>query len=186
MDTLQDASIKENVSDKITILTAKNRLTKKIHPEGVEAYGNAKHFKVYQESVNSITQLSEKLTQLEHEPFKVVIRGEPRFDISNNQQVRRTTYPKNADGTFVSICRYWVMLDLDSIPFPPGMSHANTSSVDIAKYAIFLLPEEFKNVTCHYQFSSSAGIKEGIRIHLWFWLNRPVTDLELKTWAENL
>jgi hypothetical protein len=49
-------------------------------------------------------------------------------------------------------------------------------------YAIERLPAEFQAVDCWYHFSSSMGIKAGIRVHLWFWLDRPCSDDEMKAW----
>jgi hypothetical protein len=43
-------------------------------------------------------------------------------------------------------------------------------------------PPEFQNVSTWWQMTNSAGIKPGIRLRLWFWLDRPVTDDEAKRW----
>ena len=47
-------------------------------------------------------------------------------------------------------------------------------------HAVQQLPSEFQSVDCWYHFSSSMGIKSGIRVHLWFWLDRPCSDIEMK------
>ena len=52
----------------------------------------------------------------------------------------------------------------------------------ICRAAISTLPPEFQNVSAWWQMTSSAGIKLGIRLRLWFWLDRPVTDDEAKRW----
>ena len=49
-------------------------------------------------------------------------------------------------------------------------------------HAVPQLPSEFQSVDCWYHFSSSMGIKSGIRVHLWFWLDRPCSDIEMKAW----
>ena len=49
-------------------------------------------------------------------------------------------------------------------------------------YAIQQLPAEFQSVDCWYHFSSSMAIKAGIRVHLWFWLDRSCSDDEMKAW----
>jgi hypothetical protein len=49
-------------------------------------------------------------------------------------------------------------------------------------YAIQQLPAELQSADCWHHFSSSMGIKSGINVHLWFWLDRPCSDNELKTW----
>lgn len=50
--------------------------------------------------------------------------------------------------------------------------------------AVATLPPEFQAVTAWWQMTSSAGIKPGVRIRLWFWLDRPVRDAEAKRWLE--
>ena len=52
----------------------------------------------------------------------------------------------------------------------------------MCRAAISTLPPEFHNVSAWWQVTSSAGIKPGIRLRLWFWLDRPVSDDEAKRW----
>jgi hypothetical protein len=58
----------------------------------------------------------------------------------------------------------------------------NAEADTILAHAIGHLPEEFQNAACVFQWSSSMAIKAGIRVHLWFWLDRPVSDGEAKAW----
>ena len=53
---------------------------------------------------------------------------------------------------------------------------------EMVSYAIQQLPAEFQSADCWYHFSSSMGIKAGIRVHLWFWLDRSCSDDEMKAW----
>jgi hypothetical protein len=52
----------------------------------------------------------------------------------------------------------------------------------LLEYASCQLPPEFQQADCWYHFSSSMGIKAGIRVHLWYWLERPCSDAEMKAW----
>jgi hypothetical protein len=52
----------------------------------------------------------------------------------------------------------------------------------VVRAALATLPAEFLGHSCWWQMTSSAGIKLGIRLRLWFWLDRPVSDLEAKRW----
>lgn len=52
----------------------------------------------------------------------------------------------------------------------------------ICRAAISTLPVEFHNAHAWWQMTSSAGIKTDIRMRLWFWLDRLVTDAEAKRW----
>ena len=70
------------------------------------------------------------------------------------------------------------MIDIDSLSWDGDMSDQQA----MVSYAIQQLPVEFQAAGCWYHFSSSMGIKAGINVHLWFWLERTCSDNELKTW----
>lgn len=82
------------------------------------------------------------------------------------------------------------MLDIDGVPAPEGVS---VCSVEAVNYVISLLPDGFLAATCVYMFSNSAGIrnldkslfKEGIRVHLFFWFDRPVPGYLMAAYLEN-
>lgn len=67
--------------------------------------------------------------------------------------------------------------DCDPAPIDPVADWAL-----VCRAAISTLPREFHSVSAWWQMTSSAGIKPGIRIRLWFWLDRPLTDDEAKRW----
>jgi hypothetical protein len=67
--------------------------------------------------------------------------------------------------------------DEDPAPIDPVRDWA------IAVRAVVVtLPPEFHDASVWWQMTSGAGIKPGIRIRLWFWLDRPVSDDEAKRW----
>jgi len=70
------------------------------------------------------------------------------------------------------------MIDIDSLEWDGEIQDQEA----MLSYAIQQLPTEFQTVDCWYHFSSSMGIKAGIRVHLWFWLDRPCSDNEMKAW----
>ena len=70
------------------------------------------------------------------------------------------------------------MIDIDSLAWDGDLSDQQA----MLSYAIQQLPAEFQSADCWYHFSSSMGIKAGINVHLWFWLERTCSDNELKTW----
>ena len=70
------------------------------------------------------------------------------------------------------------MIDIDSLEWNGDIQEHEA----MLTYAIEQLPIEFQSVDCWYHFSSSMGIKSGIRVHLWFWLERPCSDDEMKAW----
>ena len=70
------------------------------------------------------------------------------------------------------------MIDIDSLAWDGDINDQRA----MLAHAIQQLPAEFKSVDFWYHFSSSTGIKAGIRVHLWFWLDRPCSDREMKAW----
>ena len=75
------------------------------------------------------------------------------------------------------------MIDIDDIELPDDLRDTTKDRDGILYRAIGHLPEEFHKVNCWYQFSASMGIKQGkIRVHLWYWLDRKVSDDEMKGW----
>lgn len=47
------------------------------------------------------------------------------------------------------------------------------------------LPPAFRAAQCFVQATSSAGVKPGSRLRLWFWCARPVADHEAKAWLKD-
>jgi hypothetical protein len=131
--------------------------------------------------VEDLNSLSKALKGLEAQTDRMVIRGLPASDTNEGQLIRRK---KNlpSGGIRSSLCQ-WLCIDIDGLLFPDGLSDFNRFPTEMAKYAASMLPPEFHRVDFHFQFSSSIGIKEGIRIHLWFWLGRPISDNEASVWV---
>ena len=68
------------------------------------------------------------------------------------------------------------MIDIDSLLWDGDLQDHQATLA----YATSQLPVEFQQADCWYHFSSSMGIKAGIRVHLWYWLERPCSDAEMK------
>ena len=90
---------------------------------------------------------------------------------------------ENESIWFIERPRYWLVIDIDDIELPDWADPANDPE-RIATFLIGQLPECFHGVTCHWQMSSSAGVKPATeaRAHLWFWLDRALGQDELKLW----
>lgn len=74
------------------------------------------------------------------------------------------------------------MIDIDALPCPAGIDPV---SPEAREHVIAQLPPEFHRASYFYQWSSKAGLKpELIKLHVWFWLDRPIADEELKLWAQ--
>jgi predicted P-loop ATPase len=147
-------------------------------------YGNAKFFSGQTVDVRDIYDLSSKLLTLASDSRACVVRGGLAAGVES-ARMRRLLYPDGNDQpTLVRCSRQWLMVDFDNVPCSEGLDPATEPETAVA-YLISLLPSEFANVTCHWQFGSSQGFKPGLlSAHLWFWLDREVDDANLESWAK--
>jgi hypothetical protein len=147
----------------------------------------ARRFTVERRTCVTIQDLASVLTQLSSEPRSFVIRGEPIGDTAG--PVRRLKYSgEDGDATFRSSAgERWVCFDFDKISPPPAICAA-TRPDEAMEYLADLLPPEFHDVTFWGQWSSSSGINgwATLSAHLWFMLDKPVTDDDLWLWGKSI
>lgn len=144
-----------------------------------EPYQDALTFKATPFNIWSIRRLGRLLRLLAKLSNTALIRGfSPRGKLKKTWR-DKDTFPEHSEGT------PWVMLDMDGIALPQGMSPV---SVEAIQWLIrSKLPQEFQVATCYYQFSGSAGIldqngellKPGLRVHLFFFLDRRIPGKDL-------
>ncbi len=127
-------------------------------------------FDVEEREAHDLDGLIACLKELETETSKAVIRGKLKGTGTSN-------IPRKADR-FGIASRQWCMIDIDSLKWDGDTEDQQA----MVCHAVSQLPAEFQGVDCWYHFSSSMGIKSGIRVHLWFWLERPCADDEMKVW----
>lgn len=140
-----------------------------------ESYSSGQHFAWSQTDVDSIESLSQRLQAVEQKPDWFIVRGEPTRQVKYLRRVY-----KGDDPHFEPVDRQWLCIDIDGLEVPDGTDHV--------EYAIARLPNRFQGVSCHWQYSASAGISDegGARLHLWYWLDRPVCDFSLREWAKDI
>lgn len=168
----------------MTLLKAWTRLTKLHQHDGVQwntsGYGRAEWFQMRTMRVDSLQRLADILGKIEWRSDICVIRGTP---ISGVDLDRCQRHYKKAPVTVQASAPQWLMVDVDGMEEPAG-SDMISDPGGCVEHVLGLLPEEFQDVSCYWQASASAGIKPGIRLHLWFWLSRPVDDAEAKGWLK--
>jgi hypothetical protein len=176
------------VMDAVTILQTKGSLAaaKRIwQREGEEPrikdYDNPKHFAVHERPVGSLGDLAELLTKIEKQCHYLIIRGRPLDGIDRQNAVRRMHANGAEAACFAEEARWWIPLDFDAIPCPGGFDPINDPEAAV-RYLAGLLPEPFHGTSCWWQHTSGAGVKPGIRMRLFYWGSRAVSDDELKTW----
>ena len=159
---------------RITLLTSANHkhLSKTFSGSELteKSFAIGKDFHVSEEPVSDLQSLSKILQRLEYDPTQTIIRG-------SLIEGKTNPVPRNKE-TFTSTPRQWCMIDIDSLAWDGDINDQQA----MLAHAIQQLPTEFQSVDCWYHFSSSMGIKAGIRVHLWFWLERPCSDDEMKAW----
>jgi len=168
-------------ADQLTALCTINDhpATKRHRWEGgkwhTESYSAGQYFAWSQVDIDSIESLSRRLLAIEAKPNWFIVRGEPM----RRAKYLRRVY-KGDDPYFKPADRRWLCIDIDGLKAPAGVDHV--------EYTIARLPAYFHDVACHWQFSSSAGIKspERVYLHLWYWLERPACDFSLREWAKSL
>lgn len=137
-------------------------------------YQLAKQFKATSFLITTIYALARLIGLLSLSRHMILLRGIHRDGQDDNTWRTKYEFQEHPDGT------NWVMLDIDGVPAPEGISPVSLEAVQWLIRS--KLPPEFQNVTCFYQFSGSAGVlksdgsplKPGIRVHLFYMLSRRV------------
>ena len=146
--------------------------------------------------VGSLQELGEALTTAARDPYAVVVRAKPRQPIGRRAIYPEPQYGEHAEPGLVAVPRRWVGFDMDNVP------DANTPEDDPAEQpnwdrppALFMpevgvgiarrhLPPAFREASCIWQVTASAGFRPGYRLRLWFAINHATTGAELETWCK--
>lgn len=137
--------------------------------------------------VTGVDDLFDILNLLRAQQNTCVIRGQLLPGVE--QPCRRLLMARTEDGvhypaTFEDVPRAWLMVDFDSVPEPDGVDFV-TAPAKCAEYLRAQLPRPFHTARCVWQATGSAGLKPGIRLHLWFLLDRALTGDECKAWLSH-
>ncbi|MEI6560068.1 MAG: hypothetical protein WCO00_16850 [Rhodospirillaceae bacterium] len=186
----QKAVGSEASSDTLTILVTKNVLATKIwnwdqvrQEPACTGYGKAARFSVTSYRVSGIYELADILERLQRNAIAFVIRGSAVAGTNRSDFKRRLHAKKGEPATIEPAARCYVAFDIDRLDCPEHIDPVHEPD-EVVEHVIAQLPPEFDAVTCFWSFTSSHGIKPGIRLRLWFWLDRPLEDWELKSWLD--
>jgi len=169
----------------ITIVRARcRRLAKIVSADGtIQDYDKPYRFDLAEVLVTGLDELERLLRRLECRRDCAVVRGAVA-DPTRTKGVRRLLYRDgNDDPTLVDTPKKWAALDFDGLPRPDWIDLSDLPGC--ACVAIRKLPNEFRNSRCLVQATASHGLKPGIRIRLWYWLDRPTSGSELKYWLRS-
>lgn len=138
-------------------------------------------------AINDVDDLHATLNALRSERNTCVIRGQ--LIEGTEQPCRRLLKARTEEGvhypaTFEDAARAWLMVDFDSVAEPDGVDFA-AQPARCASYLRAQLPSPFHTARCVWHASGSAGFKPGVRLHLWFLLDRALTGDECKAWLSH-
>lgn len=170
--------------DVLTVLHAPGRrLAKRISQDGtVDGYEGAKHFNLTECRLSGLDELTEVLAWLLPRPAYAVVRGAVA-DPARVAGVRRLIHRCSHTGeqpTLQEAPRRWLALDLDGLPLPVGAEVRDLAGC--GAHARLCLPTAFHGARCTVSASGSHGVKPGMRLRLWFWLQRPLSGPECRRW----
>lgn len=165
--------------DTITLLQAAEGFStgKTITSEGVQSYNAGSWFAVEESEIANIHELAGVLEVAGSPEHRLlVIRGQLAPGSPQPVERQKKNFPERP--------RHWVLLDFDEAEVEDADLVADPEGAVRAVIAQYL-PEYFQDVTCFWQLSSRAGLDEGIvKVHLWYWLDRPIGFQEGTEWSE--
>ena len=173
----------------LTLLRAPDRrLTKRITPDAIEPHELVSLFEVDAVRLEGFDDVPVLLLDLAGRADTCGIRGVLKREFADRPKVLRRIHdhPNPARpghmivGPFVEVPRRLVMIDLEPDTCPAWVDP--TDPVLVGGYLRRQLPPALQMARCCVQLSSGAGIKRGLRAHLWFALSRPLTGAELSRW----
>ncbi len=169
------------MTDRLTILTGKGPATKVAtrREDGsyhFTPYSAGKWFEWRETPVAGIANLGRVIEGLGTHDF--LIRGTIHDDVRDSAELTRQLV--NFGGRDGATPCQWAMFDLDKVPENPALD-LHEEPEDVAEWLISeYLPKPFHDVSCYWQFSSSASVTAGLSVHLFFWLDRPIPGGDMK------
>ena len=173
------------MTEQLTILTGGGAATKIVtrREDGsyhFTPYSAGKWFRWRETPVAGIAGLARVIEGLGSHDFP--IRGSIHDDVRDQDKLRRQLV--NFGGRDGATPCQWAMLDLDKVSENPALDLYEEPE-DVAEWLISeYLPPPFHDVSCYWQFSSSAGVTPGLSAHLFFWLDRRICGGDLKHYLE--
>ena len=189
---MNNPNVGPTLTDTIAVLThGFNKVTKTWKRDGtIAAFDDAKYYRLERIPVDCIEALSTLLTELAGQPHSCLIRGAfVGDDVASPRDAEqfKPGFVRKALDYFDDQPLHTVMIDVDGYhPFAwDPLTHPLEA---IEEFITTQLPPEWHNRAYHWHLSSSFGhpskAEGGLRVHLWFWLARPLTSAQLKAFAK--
>ena len=118
------------------------------------------YFTCESQAVDGIAEFASLLTDLEQDRSRFIVRGQLAEDVDKDKPIRRRlSRPDRSEpneSPFLDVSAPWVMIDIDKLALPEGMSVREDALASL-EFAIGLLPAEFQDSSVFWQLSGSAG-----------------------------
>lgn len=175
-------------ADFVTVAASRGpRLTKRWHRDAdnvlrEEQYEDAKTFDFATVPIAGLDDLAKVIAGIG--PRQCLVLGKLRDGVDPNGARRRLHDHPDEPATIEDATHHWLPIDADSTEpcdergtFDPLADPARAVACVVKR-----LPGGFAGADCLWQWTSGAGFKPGIRMRLFFWLDRPLTGAEMKAW----
>lgn len=145
-------------------------------------YDKVKYWRPFVALATSLDDLGAILTRAEGISRIMAIRGAVKLvSLSKDKINRICRLDRDEEPDIEDAPRRWLMIDLDSKPEPTHFNWLDDPRRAALWAAEMYLPSAWTGVRFFYQYSSGAGIKVGLRLHFWFWLDRAYSTADLKS-----
>ena len=178
----------EDWHDSVVVLEAPDkRLAKLVTADGrVIDYDGCYRFNARTVPLAGLYALYDLLKRLVAMPDRCVVRGE-LIGPPRQKGIRRLSHPDAETGdepTLRAAPRRWLALDCEGMERPAEIPAADLEAC--ADHVTDQLPPVFQRTMHIVQASAKHGIRPDIRLRLWFWCDRALTNAELKQWNKIL
>lgn len=153
-----------------------------------------KVWRVHTRPVTSFDEMARELKDVaENRPSVYPVRG--RLSEAGQRQLSRGLLNRAFKTTTTPTPHlsdepaHYVMLDIDDLPCPLEIDLSTEEGEQAAlKWLLGLLPSYFQGASVWYQWSGSFKYKDPncLKVHLWFWVERPISSKCLREWMNLL
>jgi hypothetical protein len=167
--------------DFITVLTALDGgvLAKRHYADGTSLDADtAKWFSSREVPVASLRDLIKVIEPLSSDPHSCIVPGKLAPGIDPARHLRRKVATAAEPATLEPAARHWLPIDYEdkTVVGTDWLDNINET------LATLHLPPELLDAERYVHLSGSAGIKEGVRLRLYYWCDKPITDDQTKAW----
>jgi hypothetical protein len=175
-------------SDTVTILRSRGRRLAKLvkSDDQIVGYDEARTFTMIEHDVENLAGLHRLLIWLSVRPDRCIVRG-ALINPTINGPIRRLLHCDQETGdrpTLYEVPRFWIATDWDALDKPDDVDVTDPAAC--GRVALERLPPAFQRAAAIVCATGSHGVKPGIRVRLWQWLDRAITGREIERWLSGV